>query len=159
MDKHSPGPIIECGLQVCPLAQLRNAPNLDALLSEYAQESKIAGLPAVNPDWDLYGMLEARGLVTFIGAFADGILVGFLIMLCAPNPHIGQIVANSDCYFVAKTYRKRGAGLRLLHLAEELARARGAIGFIVSAPIGGCLEKVMPHVGFRETNRIFFKEL
>ena len=82
-----------------------------------------------------------------------------MFLLVPVLPHFGRKVGVSESYFVAAEYRKTGAGLRLLHAAEEAAREAGAVGVLVSAPTGGILERVMPGVGYRETNRVFFKGL
>jgi GNAT superfamily N-acetyltransferase len=72
-------------------------------------------------------------------------------------PHYGVAIAVTESFFVGKEYRKSGAGLKLLRAAE--AHAEGAPGLLVSAPVGGTLAEVLPHLGYRETNRVFFKEL
>ena len=43
--------------------------------------------------------------------------------------------------------------------AEEVAVMAGAGGLYVTAPTGGRLERLLPHVGYHETNRIFFRGL
>jgi hypothetical protein len=40
---------------------------------------------------------------------------------------------------------------------EFIARDMGAIGILVSAPMGGRLNELMPNIGYSHTNEVFFK--
>lgn len=141
------------------IAALEAAPNIDALLAEYAAESAIAGLPPPAAKVETYRRLEAAGLLHTFTALHDGELAGFITVLASDLPHYGTTVAVSESFFVAQTHRKSGAGLRLLRAAEDKARALGSPGLLVSAPFGGRLFEVLPRVGYRETNRVFFKKV
>jgi GNAT superfamily N-acetyltransferase len=68
------------------------------------------------------------------------------------------MVGVVESFFVGKAYRKSGAGLRLLHEAEKYALKNNLPGLLVSAPFGGDLAVVLPHVGYIETNRVFFRK-
>lgn len=139
------------------LAEFWSAPNIDALLDEYARESAIEGLPHPAPHRELYAVLEERGALHMLAVYQDDLLVGFLVLLVSLNPHYGQVLAVTESFFVASTYRKAGGGLQLLAMAEALAKEHGAIGMFVSAPLDSRLAKVMPGVGYRETTRAFFR--
>lgn len=134
-----------------------SAPNIDDMLAEYASESSIAGLPAPAPSREIYERLEATGLMHVLGAFKDDVLVGFLAMMATTNPHYGVPLAVTESFFVGSVYRKGGAGLKLLHEAEQIAKAAGAQGLLVSAPTASRLADVLPGVGYAETNRVFFR--
>lgn len=135
-------------------------PELHGLFAVYAQESSIAGLPPFNPDIEHYRKLEALDMMRLFAAYRDEILVGFLSMLISFAPHYGEKIAVAESFFVAPEHRKSGAGLSLLRAAEEAARALGAVGFFVSAPVGGKLAAVMEATpAYRETNRVFFRKL
>jgi GNAT superfamily N-acetyltransferase len=141
------------------IAALEAAPEIAALLAEYAAESAIDGLPPPAAKWETYRSLEAAGLLHVIGATVDGRLVGLITVLAPVLPHYGIPVAVSESFFVAADYRRTGAGLRLLRAAEDKARALGSPGLLVSAPFGGDLFRVLPRVGYAETNRVFFKKV
>ena len=146
-------------IRPCSVAEFFSAPNADALLTEYAQESSLFGLPSPQPDAERYEVLERTGMMTTLAAYLDDVLVGFLVMIVTVNPHYNARLAVTESYFVASEHRSTGAGLRLLREAEDVARAQGAVGFFVSAPNNGRLTNVMPRVGYRETNRVFFRGL
>ena len=139
---------------------LRFAPGVDALLREYSQECGIAGLPKPKAEWLTYARFEYYGALHVIGAYFDGILVGFCHVLVSLNPHYSAPLAVTESLFVAAAHRGTGAGLALLREAEAIARQRGAVGLLVSAPTGGSLAAVLERSkGFQETNRVFFREL
>ncbi|CAB5162182.1 acetyltransferase domain containing protein [uncultured Caudovirales phage] len=143
----------------CAASELLDAPNRYELWDEYALESSINGLPHPNVQIDMYRMLEQQGVIQLIGAFDDTKLIGFVAVLANVLPHYGVIMAITESFFVSKDYRKTGAGLKLLREAERHARSIKAPGLLVSAPFGGRLAEVLPHVGYDETNRVFFKKL
>lgn len=138
-------------------AELFDSPNADALFSEYAAESSIQGLPTPTPCRALYESIEAGGAAHVIGAFDGGLLIGFIVVVVSLNPHYSAVLAVSESYFVAADHRKSGAGLKLLHAAEELAHRCGALGMFVSAPVESRLAKLLPDMPYTETNRAFFR--
>lgn len=143
----------------CTIAEIEHAPNIAALLAEYAVESSIGGLPHPAAKMDIYRHLESVGAIYPIGAFLDDMLVGFITILSPVNAHYGIRIAVAESFFVAKEYRKTGAGIKLRKAAEAHAKEIGSCGLLISAPIGGYLAEVLPHAGYTETNRVFFRNL
>ncbi len=141
------------------VAEIEAAGRFRKLAAEYAAESAIAGLPPPNARREAYLHLERSGALHMISATKDGQLIGLIAVLMAVLPHYGVPVAVSESFFVAKAHRKTGAGLKLLRAAEDKARALGSPGLLVSAPFEGDLFQVLPRVGYRETNRVFFKSV
>lgn len=141
------------------VAEVFAAPNIDSVLAEYAAESSIAGLPAATPNRDMYAQLEATGFMQVVAAWQGEQLAGFIVLVVTPNPHYSQAIAVSESFFVAAKYRKTGAGLQLLGVAEILARQKGAVGMFVSAPVGSRLAQIMPRVGYPATTQAFFRSL
>lgn len=139
--------------------EIESSPDLAVLLDEYAAESANTGIGPASPQIDTYRKLEASGFLHAFAARVDGQIIGFMFLLLSVLPHFGRKVGVTESYFVAREHRKSGAGLRLLRAAEEAAKAEGAVGLLLSAPAGGILERVAPGVGYRETNRVFFKGL
>lgn len=129
------------------------------LLAEYAGECAIFGLPTPTPDPLRYRTLEDVGMLYVLAAFDGETMLGFVSLLAPTNAHYNVRLAVTESYFVAALHRGTGAGLALLRAAEVLATEENASGLLVSAPHGGRLAEVLPHVGYRETNRVFFKGL
>lgn len=141
----------------CTIADLEDAPNIWALLDEYAAESSIKGLPSPNAKATVYKALESTGALTVFRAVEDGELIGFLLMLAPVIPHYGRVIATTESLFVTASRRKSGAGLRLIAAMREKARELGSPGILISAPLGGQLAEVLSRMDFVETNRVFFQ--
>lgn len=146
-------------IRKCTIADLENASNISEILEEYAAESAIKGLPHPFAKVDTYKYLETTGAIYPIGAFFDDLLIGYIIVLSPILPHYSVRIAVGESFFVSKAHRKTGAGLKLLHAAEDYAKEATAVGILISAPFGGNLADVLPHVGYTETNRVFFRSL
>lgn len=146
-------------IRECTISELENAPNIAHVLDEYAAESAIEGLPHPFAKVDSYKHMEANGSIHTIGAFFEEKLAGYIIAFAPVLPHYSVRVAVVESFFVLKEYRKTGAGLKLLKEAEEHSLLAGALGVLVSAPFGGNLAEVLPHVGYTETSRVFFRKL
>lgn len=144
-------------IRKCTIAELESAPNISEILAEYSVESSIKGLPHPSAKVEMYKHLESIGTLITYGAFLDKELIGYITVLSPVMPHYSIIIAVTESFFVAKAHRKTGAGLKLLHEAEGYAKEVGSPGLLVSAPFGGNLAEVLPHIGYSETNRVFFK--
>lgn len=141
------------------IAALEQEPGIASLLAEYAAESAIAGLPPPRAQVEVYRLLEAQGGLHVLVARHEGRLIGYITVLASLLPHYSISVAVSESFFVARAHRGTGAGLKLLRAAERLAHQLGSPGLLVSAPFEGDLFKVLPRVGYTETNRVFFKKV
>lgn len=146
-------------IKKCTISEIESASNITQILQEYAAESAIKGLPHPLAKVDSYKQMELSGALHVIGAFFSDVFVGYIIMLSPILPHYSVRVAVVESFFVAKEYRKTGAGLKLLHEAENQARAAGGHGILISTPAGGNLAEVLPHVGYEHTNQVFFRAL
>jgi GNAT superfamily N-acetyltransferase len=151
-------------VQPSTVAEIKAAPHFDVLAAEYAAESLIPGMPPPVAQWEAYRQLESAGMLHAFSAIipqdnGDRRLVGFISVLASVLPRYGVPIAISESWFVAKAYRKTGAGLKLLRIAEEKARELGSPVLLVSAPCEGDLFQVLPRRGYAETNRIFFKKV
>lgn len=144
-------------IKECTIAELLAAPNSAAILEAYAAECAIEGLPKPVAKLDMYKVLQESGGLRVIGAFIGDILAGYITILASIMPHYGIVIAVTESFFVAPAYRRTGAGLMLLNEAEAYAKSVGCPGLLVSAPFGGNLAEVLPHRGYEETNRVFFK--
>jgi GNAT superfamily N-acetyltransferase len=142
----------------CSVAEVEQNANFPALAKEYAAESAIHGLPAPVEKIASYRLIEQSDCFHCYGAFLDEALIGFVVVLTPVIPHYGIAIAVCESFFVGQAHRKSGAGIKLLRAAERHARDARSPGLLVSAPCGGRLARVLPHLGYRETNRVFFKE-
>ena len=141
------------------MAELEDAGNIGILLEEYADESSIKGLPHPYAKAETYKLLEKTGATHVYTAVWRNMLIGFIIVLDPKLPHYDVRVAIIESFFVGREYRKTGAGLKLLRMAENYAKEAKACGVMASAPIDGVLADVLSGLGYAETNRVFFKSI
>lgn len=144
-------------IRKCTVSEMETDAAFPYLLEEYAQELAIDGLPHPQAQIEMYKKLESIGSLQPIGAYYQDILIGFINVLMVMNPHYGVSIAVSESFFVAKEYRRTGAGLKLLHKAEDYSANLGSPGIFVSAPSDGVLSEVLPNAGYIEKSRAFFK--
>ena len=137
--------------------ELWDAPNWDALIAAYAEETSIKELATINANRPMYQHMESIGALHCIGSYAAGELIGFIVIIAPVLPHYSKQVASIESFFVAAEHRPTGAGLALLHAAETKAKGIGSPGLLASAPVGGSLAKVLPALGYKHTNEVFFR--
>ena len=144
-------------IRPCTVDEIERSESLPELLAAYAQESSIPELGEAFPDMTTYREIEARGMMMAIGAFSPD-LVGLATILIYGLPHYGgRRIASMESLFVMPSARRNGTGMRLLEATEQLARDIGAAGLLVSAPVGGRLDRVLARkTRCRKTNHIFF---
>lgn len=143
------------------VAEAFDSPVFAALCGEYQAESlRNPDMLGALPDRNGYTRMADAGLLHPLGVFVGGELVGLCAVLIAPVLHFGgKVIATTETLFVAEAHRAGGAGMELLHAAEGVATKAGAAGLYVTAPTGGRLERLLPRVGYHETNRVFFRGL
>lgn len=140
-------------------AELEDEPGYPRLVTEYAAEGAIPGMPPPCFDPTKYRKLCEDGVLHTYGFMGGLILMGFVLVLVTPLPKYSVPVAVTEAFFVGKAFRMTGAGLRLLQKAEEIARDLAGGRLLISAPHGGALAAALPRVGYTETNQIFFKQV
>ena len=145
--------------RIVPLAELTGAPNFLQLVNSYAEESALPVLGKPVTQMASYEALAAAGALTVICAFENDTVVGFIGMLTVLSPHYGVLISSTESLYVLPEHRKGGACQKLLNAASDAARERGAVALVVSAPLNGVLDKVLPHWGFAETYRFYAKGL
>lgn len=147
-------------IRLCTVAEIERAPNIGALLDEYASEVATEGLGDAIPQWWLYHRMESTGLLHVLGAFSGETLIGLISLVVMQRPHYEGLVASYESFFVAAEFRRTGAGTRLLRTAEALAQSLGALGLFVNAGIGSRLERMLEaSPAYRNTHRVFFRRL
>ena len=146
-------------IQPATVDELIAAPNWWALFDEYAAECGNGGIGKPDMQVDTYRALEASGLLKIAAAHHEGGLIGFAVYLLSILPHYGKRVAITESIFVSPAHRNTGAGLALLKAVEAAALEGGAVGLLVSAPVGGSLDRLLAAKRYEHTNAVWFKRL
>jgi len=140
------------------VSEITDNENFSVLRAEYAAEASINGMPDPSDKMGMYSEIEKSGVFHAFAAFEGDKLVGFIATITPILPHYGVAVTVTESLFVGASYRKTGAGLKLIRAAEKHAKSVGSPGILISAPSGGTLAEILPKMHYRETNRVFFKE-
>ena len=138
--------------------EVTNDPAFAMLAAEY-KNSAAEGMPEIDLQEDVYIRLERAGTMATLAAYVGGEMVGFISILVSVIPHYGVPVAASESFFVAPEHRSTGAGMLLLKRAEGLAMSMGAVGLMVSAPVGRSLDKVLSRSSYDPMSTIYFRRL
>lgn len=90
-----------------------------------------------------------------------GRLVGYWVGALLPHMHYPEAgeMAHTDMYFLDPRYRTGGNGIRLIDMAEQEARKRGAVKFYISCKIHEDHTRMLEAMGFRKTDYVFTKRL
>lgn len=140
--------------------ELDGLPEFKDIAKEYTAESSLDEMPPINPNVDLYIKLNEAGALTTLAAYDDELVIGYANFIISPNLHYSVSTAVTESFFVKEDYRKTGAGMFLLKEMERLAKEKGAIAFLVSAPTDSKLSVVMDkNKAYKETNKVFFRSL
>jgi GNAT superfamily N-acetyltransferase len=146
-------------IRPCRVADIENAPTIDALVAEYAEEAGVPEMGPADPQWEQYHKLEDAGVMYCFGVWDGETLVGMCHVLITSVPHFGIPFASFETFFVTKSHRAGGAGLRLLRAAEDLARDFGLKHVMATAPVESVLATVLPRRGYREAQRVYLRVL
>lgn len=145
-------------IKKCTVDELLLDVSFANILAEYARELVVEGAPAFSAKIEKYKHLEKVGCLQPFGAYVEDKLVGFITVLTDVFLHLSVVMAFSESYFVLKDYRSTGAGVSLRRTAEKHAKSEGALGILISTPVGGVLAEVLSNTKeYTETNRVFFR--
>jgi hypothetical protein len=138
------------------VADVENAPNVTALLDEYASYS-LPELPHPNTKFDVYHHLESIDALRVFGAFDGDKLVGFITVLLPTSSHYGFCVPVTESFFVSKEYRASGAARKLIDAARLSSKNFGANGLVIVLP-PETKDAVAERLGLRLINKSYLME-
>jgi len=141
------------------ISNLFSADNVNELFGSYSQDGKNDLLPEPKPNKSTYIMMESAGMLDFLAAYDGSLLVGFLVMITNEQPHYSKIASVIESIFVSKEHRSHGTGKHLIHLAAEIAKEKGAVNMMMSAPIGSNLQRSAGLLGYTKTNTVFTRKI
>lgn len=136
---------------------LFDADGFAELEAEYRQEVGIPEMEGKLVPREHYWQLYEYGL-QMLGAFKGDRLIGILFFGYTFPAHYSKMVAVVESYFVVASARKTGAGLRLLDRAKSIASST-ATAFVVTAPVGEALDRVMKSAGYRHLSNDYIIKL
>lgn len=134
--------------------------NFPNLVEEYVKECLTEGLLDPCIKFETYKKLEETSNYKVFVAIKEGKLIGFITVLSSVLAHHDRVFSLIESWFVAKEYRKTGAGIRLLIRVEKYAKTIRSFATIVNAPLYGDLIKTMDkHREYKGIYKVFLKVL
>lgn len=118
-------------------------------------EEKAATIP-FNPDLNLFKQLLGLDMLFIVTARVDGELVGYFANLISPDLFTSKLVSKELGIYLHPDYRGSTAFVRMLRLAEEGAKDRGAYSQMLAFKKGhdfGMAERL----GYDVTETIYHK--
>lgn len=139
------------------MAEVWAEPHLDMMIAAYEAECANPDMPPVRGRFEYYNELEKVGALFPFGAWICGYFMGFVGVLNPVLPHYSRVVAVTESLFVLTEFRDTGAGVRLMRLAEKKAAELNSPGILVSAPLVGDLDKILPRLGYKPWSVAWYK--
>ena len=114
----------------------------------------------LDVNYERYLQLESAGLLHVAIARNKGELVGYHIFVVrSPQHHMSTTLAFSDATYLKPKYRIGFNGINFLRFAGDSTRSSGAKGVYMSSTSRKPFGRVLEWIGFKETERVYFKEL
>lgn len=112
----------------------------------------------LNPNYDLYRIMDEQGLIHVVTVRDDGVLVGYFICMVMPNLHYQDcVMAVNDILFVGKSYRKGSLAMKMLKYAEKTLRERGVDKVLINMKLAHDFGVLLKRMGYIEIERVYEK--
>lgn len=115
-----------------------------------------------DPDRDLFGKIEACGMLKVYTARVDARLVGYIAFFLSNSLHSREVlIAKDDALFVHKAYRTQRVGSELILFAVDHLRQLGArMVYITSKHRAGAnIGPLLWRLGFTHDEDVYAKRL
>lgn len=132
----------------------------DLLQKDYEEIEHNKELRNLDPDWDIYGILEDQGSL-MIFTCRDGLkLVGYFVVVTTPDLHSkGSTLAVADVIFLDKEYRSGLTGYKLFKFAEDCVRKDGFKSLHVTTTEMNPIDPLMIRLGYSKIETKYEKVL
>lgn len=120
------------------------------LLEEHYQELTLfKNIVKLDVDWAKYIRLERMDMLMSLGAWEDGVLIGYSVFAIQTNAHYkGLVYASNDVLFLRKDKRKGSAGIKLIKESEKRLLARGVRKIVWHIKFGTVLGAILSKMGY-----------
>jgi hypothetical protein len=118
------------------------------------------GTIPLDPDWDLYRHMNAKGIVHLTTARQAGDLVGYAVYLLSTALHYKHLsIAEADVFWLGPAYRKGLTGVRMMRCAEDSLRGIGVHKIFTKIKLHYDVGKVFEYMGHVPIERVYAKGL
>ena len=136
-------------------------PEMKPLLEEHWEEvAWYKDTIKLNPDYDMYLMMEERGRVHVSTARDDGKLVGYTVNFVAPNPHYSDhVYAVNDIIFLLPEYRHGFTAKGMIDYSEQKLEEMGVSVMTFHMKLANPFTTLLESCGFDCQELLFSKKL
>lgn len=144
-------------IRVISFKEAETVPNFLNCIKEYEQ---LCNLPNIKgkATLDRYKALEDAGKIALILLTVNQECAGFITVMFQEYEHISAQVASFESVYVTPSQRRQGKANMLFDYAFKFAKANGAVGALLGAPVNSRLEKVYDRK-FLAVNKVYWHEL
>lgn len=133
----------------------------DDLITLHWQEiAKNKQLMVLKPNVAMYRNLEESGMLLSLGAYSDGVLVGYSVNTLYNHLHYSDLsMCQNDVLYIHPDFRNTRLGLSLIKETEAKAKEKGVDMMLWHAKENSALDKLMPRLGYGVQDIIYSKGL
>ena len=114
----------------------------------------------LDPDWDAYFDLEAKGVLRVYTVRDIRKLVGYFVVCIVPNLHCkGNTQAVADVIYLHPEYRQGFTGYKLFKFAEDCLREEGFSSLIVTTTEMNPIDPLIGRLGYKKIETKYEKVL
>ena len=114
----------------------------------------------LDPDWARYRNLDAIGALSVMILRANGVMVGYCVMIVQPELHYRLILtATMDIFWVAPEVRGMMGGLRLFRAVEAEMKRRGVKRIYMGSKLHKDSSRLFLAMGYKPIETWFSKML
>jgi GNAT superfamily N-acetyltransferase len=114
----------------------------------------------LEPDWDLYQILESSGSLKVFTARSDGKLIGYFTVVISPSLHSkGNFVVSNDAIFLDPNYRSGLVGVKLFQFVEKCIQEDGFNQLQITFTNKFDISNLLARLGYDKVETKFEKRL
>lgn len=132
----------------------------DLFREHYDEIARNKRVMVLKPDWLRYKALEQMDSLIMLGAWQDGMLVGYAASFITTHLHYSDMLfVQNDVLFVAREHRRSRLGIRLIRETERIASESGADLIMWHAKESTALAQILPRLGYGVQDIVFAREV
>ena len=114
----------------------------------------------LDPNWDLYELLESQGNFYIFTARDGSKLVGYFTVIVFPSMHSQKaLLACNDVIYLDKDYRRGSVGTRLFKFTEKCLKEDGHKVLYITTTEKHPIDPLLERLGYTKIETIFEKVL
>lgn len=115
---------------------------------------------SLEPDWDLYRLLEDSGSLKVFTVRSEGNLIGYFTVVISPSLHSkGNFVVSNDAIFLRPDYRNSSVGIKLFKFVEDCIKEDGFSQLQITYTDKYDISSLLTRLGYCKVETKFEKRL